>query len=537
MSAELATRNTVKVVDTASGRVLNERTVWTRVREFFSGFPPFTVSFWPVTGLRSRFGLPNMGAVTRAPNYDGTTVTYDVARQLYRNDGANSNLGAAFARPIVDLIVQYMGIPRCDSENPERDDRANDCLHIFWSSALLEVVRNSVRDSKTFVRLKKDSMLDPLATIDEIKAGRVEVIDPERVLIFERDFKNNNIVNRVVIVHRIPKLENLDGSEFDPASGMLPRMREHEVWEILTRERTEYWDRTEGAPFADPVENPYTFIPVEEWYNEYDSTLRGGQSALESSYPFMLAFHDVMRQALQAHKYHSDPKIVLKVADISNFMINNFPDAWDAASNRPVNGAKISYSGREVFIMEADEDVSFLEVRSVLGDSKVLLEFLLDCICIASETPKFAFMKAESGEGNTEMLPFEKKIERYRIGHGRHFQNLLKMYFKMQGEPPVRVNLTWSAVRVEDLAAMMQAFQLYVMGAELLQQKQLVSDETVQTGVRTFLPWMKNPQQEATDAKSNVVIDMTPAGAPAPSSSPSGNGKVTVKQGAQGKNE
>lgn len=538
MGAELAVPESVKIIDNRTGRVLNgPPSTWTRVKEFITA----TLSVFPGTGLRSRGLLSWVRGqqLVRAPAYDGTTVTYDLARQLYRNDGSNSSLGAGFARPIVDLLVEFMGLPRFDSENPERDDRVNDCISIYWADVLMQVLRNSIRDSKTYVRIKKDSLLDPLMTIEEIQHGRLEVLDPERVFI-ERDFNNNNIVKQMIVVHRIQKIEEVGGNSFDPSVGSMPTIKEHEIWEVVTREETRYWDRTDQTWLVDQaIPNPWGFVAIEEWFNEYDSTLSGGQSALESCFPFMTAFHDVLRQVLGAHKYHSNPKLKFKLADVAAFIEANFPDAWDATNQRPVPGAKISYSGLEVYLLGDEDDVDTVNIVSVLGDSIDLLKFLFDCICIASETPRFAFMQSPTQNANTaELLPFEKKVERYRINHGRHFQNLVKMYLKMNGEPPVRGNLTWPEVRVEDLAAKMQAFQLFVMGAELLQQKQLVSDETVQTGVRHFLPWMKNPDQEATDAKDNVLPELvSPAGVPSTSPTPSANGKVKVAQGQQGRNE
>jgi hypothetical protein len=62
--------------------------------------------------------------------------------------------------------------------------------------------------------------------------------------------------------------------------------------------------------------------------------------------------------------------------------------------------------------------MEFLEAQSVLGDTKTLLEFLIDCICIASQTPEWAFMRVDSGSANSDRnaqtVPFVKKIERKR---------------------------------------------------------------------------------------------------------------------------
>jgi hypothetical protein len=78
--------------------------------------------------------------------------------------------------------------------------------------------------------------------------------------------------------------------------------------------------------------------------------------------------------------------------------------------------------------VQPEEDIDFIEATSVLGDSKTLLEFLIECICIAAEVPKWAVMKVEtSNDKNAEARPFEKKIERKR----RNFAPFVQMMCKM----------------------------------------------------------------------------------------------------------
>jgi hypothetical protein len=71
---------------------------------------------WSFQGsLRSIWRTLASSFMPDRPVYDGTVVDFNMARQLYRNDGADTNLGAGFCRPIIDLSVEYVDLPRVTS--------------------------------------------------------------------------------------------------------------------------------------------------------------------------------------------------------------------------------------------------------------------------------------------------------------------------------------------------------------------------------------------------------------------------------------
>src|SRR6185312_8714213 len=118
-----------------------------------------------------------------------------------------------------------------------------------------------------------------------------------------------------------------------------------------------------------------------EVHNEWDSALQDGQSEFESVLPFLQAFHDLMVQGLRAHTYHSTPKVKFKLRDVTQFIKNNFPNVIDE-NGQVTAGGEVNWKGREILFFNEEEDGEFLEARSVLGDTKTLAEFLIDCICI-----------------------------------------------------------------------------------------------------------------------------------------------------------
>lgn len=491
-------------------------------------FSPLRVSW---SALRRTFWPATNGAVIQRQ-----TVNYNQARALYRNDDGSTNLGSGFSKPIIDLTVEFMGIPRAVTGDEGMDEFLNDCVQTYWAPQIQEFLRNACRDSKTIVRVRRADTDDPLVTPAESASCYLEVLMPEQVeLIYAPD--NALRLARAIITHEI-EMEDVTIDRRQNGSYIPPRLSVHTIIEEITPDEFTYFDQTLGEWREDLRRvNTWGFVPIEEVFNEYDSTLGGGQSDLESCAPFIKAFHDVLAQALSAHKYHSIPKAKFKIHDIGTFLANNFPDSFDKDERGQVipgtfNG-KVSWRGTEILFMQTDEEVGFLEAKSVLGDSKTLLEFLLDCISIASETPEWAFMRVEGatqGAATAQTLPFTRKIERKRVAFGQHFQKLCKMVLAINLMQPVRPQMDWDEISPQDSVTSSQALNQTVMALEVAAQRQVISDRTYREHLRKSLPEMKSPDQEAQDAKQNVQL----AGA---TSDTGGSPNSAVPGGPQGKGE
>jgi hypothetical protein len=465
-----------------------------QIGDFTRGLFPYTwtamspIRGWNPNPLGLRFWP------TSHPAAEGTQVNYDFARSLYRNDSSN-NLGGAFAKPIVDLQVQFIGIPTASTDNDSTNVFLNDCLHIYWVDEIQQMVRDALRDSKVIVRIHKPDVLDPLMTLDEADHCNLECLPPERVDL-EYDGNNKNIIARAVIRHRMWFVID-PGS---PEKGLDPTVEEHDVIEIIDRERFRFFDQNTNK-WIDSFgsDNKWGFVPLLEVYNEWDASLQSGQSDLETVIPFLNAFDAVLNQGLQAHTYHSTPKLMLKLADVMPFVRNNFPEILDE-NGRVMDNATISWKGREIFFFQTDEDASFIEAKSVLGDTQTLAEFLIDCICIASQTPEWAFMRVDSGSANSDRnaqtVPFVKKVDRKRRIYTKPIQQLMKMALVINDLIPIRAELSWDPVRVDDQVVEMQAFQQLVMGLEVARSRGEISDETYQRMIQQYLPVMRSPSQE-----------------------------------------
>ena len=490
----------------------------------------FSVWSFSWSGLRSKFRLSHTKFWTGRSSVENTLVNYETTRSLYRNDG-KQNLGSGFCRPIIDLQVAFIGLPYASVENPNVDDKINSCIKKYWAEEIQQMFRDSLRDSKAIIRLSKNSLDDPLLTMEDREHLSLKIISPEKVSI-EYDINQGTIINRAIISHYVEMIEE----DFDPTKGEMPKVKEHQILEIVTPEEFQYYDvsEREWLPQLGSI-NTWGFVPLIEIFNEWDSSINGGQSDLEGVWPFIEAFHDALDQGLQAHKYHSIPKVKFKIKDIATFIRNNFPEAFDPNTQSLKPQATITWKGKEVIFIEADEDIGFVEASSILGDTKTLLEFLFDCICVSSQTPEWAFMRTEIGgissERSAQTLPFEKKIDRKRNNYQKYIQRLVKMYLVISGERPLTPDISWGEVNIQTALTSSQVLQQLIMGLEVAAQRGIISDDTYRATLRVFLPLMKNTAQEELDAKDN---------APLPISSPNGAGNpgnVPVISGQQGKNE
>lgn len=453
----------------------------------FLGFPNFGLRFW----------------TTKRPMGENSQVNYEALRQLYRNSG-EQGLGSGFCKPIIDVSVNFTGLPVVSTDTETTSEFLNECMQTFWAGEIKQMLRDAMRDSKTIIRIQKPDMFDPLMTIEEADHCSLELIAPELVDI-ERNGRNKNIIERAVIHHRMTFV--IDEGSIE--NGRDPVVEEHEVLEFITRDDFKFWDNTTSM-WLDEMSAPnrYGFVPLLEVFNEWDTTLKGGQSDLETVLPFVQAFHDALTQGLQAHGYHSTPKVVMKLTDVAPFIMNNFPEAVDETTGQIKAQGEISWRGREVLFLQTDEDIHFLEAKSVLGDTRLLLEFLIDCICIASQTPEWAFMRVDSGSANSDRnaqtVPLLKKIESKRTNFTKPIQELCKMVLVMNDLIPVRPKISWQIIRVDDEVVFYQAFQQLVMGLEVAAERGEISDETYRRMLKQFLPIMKSSAQEGREAEADM---------------------------------
>ncbi len=372
---------------------------------------------------------------------NSTRVDYELARQLYHNTNDDYKLGAGFAKPIINTLAGFMGVPhfRCKDENAQEvlDELVN-----RWVSRIQRAHQLSLRDGDCFVMLANLENNDPLYPDEKNRIDFI-IIPPEQVADIEVD-----PIARRPVAYTIKARAKWDGGQ-----------KEYMVTQKIMADRiavTVEGDAPEGI-VGEIRPNPWGFIPIIHFKNEPEETELYGTSELEPIEPYLKAYHDVMLHAMQGSKMHSTPRLKLKLRDVQSFLKNNFPEALQAVQRgEPAN---IDLRGHELLIFTDEEDAEFIEARSTIGDAEALLKLLFYCIVDVSEVPEFAFgVHTPSSHASVkEQMPLLiRRVARKREMVTENWQTLARMLLVMHSKKTGKkfesyeVGITWDAVIERD---------------------------------------------------------------------------------------
>lgn len=392
-------------------------------------------------GIFGRFGSLIGGRWNVPYVLNSSRVDYDLARQLYHNTHDDYKLGAGFAKPIINTLAGFMGVPRfrCKDENAQEvlDEHVS-----RWVSRMQRTHQLSLRDGDCFVMLANLENDDPLFPDEENRIDFI-IIPPEQIADIEVD-----------PITRRPKAYTIEArAKWDVGQ------KEYAVMQRITAE--EITVKVEGdAPEGLTSEirpNPWGFIPIIHFKNEPEETELYGTSELEAVEPYLKAYHDVMLHAMQGSKMHSTPRLKLKLRDVEAFLQNNFPEALKAVQRG--EQANIDLKGHELLIFTDEEDASFIEAQSAIGDAEALLKLLFYCIVDVSEVPEFAFgVHTPSSHASVkEQMPLLiRRVARKREMVTENWQTLARMLLVMHSKKTGKkfesyeVGITWDAVIERD---------------------------------------------------------------------------------------
>src|SRR5215831_9631415 len=128
-----------KVTQRARVKMNRLSRAWHRVTEMIATdlsrmLPPYSwTAFSGVRGFVGYYGTRFWP--TKHPAGEASVVNYDMTRMLYRNDG-EIGLGAGFAKPIVDVTVNFLGMPNVLLDDEDETEFLNECIHDFWAPQL-----------------------------------------------------------------------------------------------------------------------------------------------------------------------------------------------------------------------------------------------------------------------------------------------------------------------------------------------------------------------------------------------------------------
>ncbi len=370
---------------------------------------------------------------------DTSKVDYEKTKGLYYNTEKDYKLGAAFAKPVIDIMVGFCGLPAVTSVDENAQAFLNDYIEEN-GSRFTSIIKNFFRDGDVYVRMYNLKEEDEALYPEKYASIKNYLIAPAWVT----TVKDKDDVEEYIIKTPI-KYQDEEGKTID-----------YTVIETITPTTIKKMYKGTNIPAGkvdEEYSNEWGFIPIVHFKNSEEADEVNGRSELENIEPFMRAYHDILLQSMQANKLHSVPKIKLKLENIAGFLKRNFTETELAAAK---NGGHLKFQ-KDIYLLNTDEDMGFVEVKSATGDSKALLKLLFYCIVDASQTPEFAFgtavssSKASVGE---QLVPLERKINMKRKTLEVYFQQMFRILLAMSkktntdvaGVKDYRVKFIWDDV-------------------------------------------------------------------------------------------
>jgi hypothetical protein len=395
-------------------------------------------------GIFGKFGSLIGGSWNVPYVLNSSRVDYDLARQLYHNTHDDYKLGAGFAKPIINTLAGFMGVPRFRCQDEEAQEVIDE--HVSrWVSRMQRTHQLSLRDGDCFAMLANLENDNPLYPDEENRIDFI-IIPPEQIADIELD-----------PITKRPKAYTIKArAKWNDEAG---QEKEYTVFQKFTADRVVLeveGDAPEGLT-NEIRPNPWGFIPIIHFKNEPEETELYGTSELEAVEPYLKAYHDVMLHAMQGSKMHSTPRLKLKLRDVQAFLQNNFPEALKAVQRG--EQANIDLKGHELLIFTDEEDASFIEAQSAIGDAEALLKLLFYCIVDVSEVPEFAFgVHTPSSHASVkEQMPLLiRRVARKREMVTENWQTLARMLLVMHSKitgkkfESYEVGITWDAVIERD---------------------------------------------------------------------------------------
>lgn len=395
-------------------------------------------------GVFGKFGSLIGGSWNVPYVLNSTRVDYEIARQLYHNTHDDYKLGAGFAKPIINTLAGFMGVPHFRCQDEEAQEVIDEHV-IRWVSRMQRTHQLSLRDGDCFVMLANLENDDPLYPDEENRIDFI-IIPPEQIADIELD-----------PITRRPKAYAIKArAKWKDEAG---QEKEYTVLQKFTADRVVLkveGDAPEGLT-SEIRPNSWGFIPIIHFKNEPEEPELYGTSELEPIEPYLKAYHDVMLHAMQGSKMHSTPRLKLKLKDVQSFLQNNFPEALKAIQRgEQVN---IDLKGHELLIFTDEEDASFIEAQSTIGDAESLLKLLFYCIVDVSEVPEFAFgVHTPSSHASVkEQMPLlVRRVARKREMVTENWQTLARMLLVMHSKitgkkfESYEVGIAWDAVIERD---------------------------------------------------------------------------------------
>jgi hypothetical protein len=355
-------------------------------------------------------------------------IDTEKARAIYNNTENNYKLSAGMVRPIINADVAFIGEPRFFSENEDLNEllkELNKKTVGFYQSAHRVVLR----EGDIYIWIQWDDKEQDVKWVglpdDKLKEIIRNPITNEIIqYVFEWnvDYKDKTLQDKQLTINILIDTEVI----VYKYTGDVPSGYGNEV-----------------------VPNVLKELPIVQLSNEREDFEVKGHSEITHVEPYLKAYHDVVMMALQAQKNNSAPKLKIKTTDVANFIDIN----WGSGTyTKLINGELpegISVKNLDLLVMKDNDDAEYLNISSISGDAKGLLELLFYLIVETSETIEVVFganLGTSLASVESQLPVYVKKIEKKQKMFQQSWMKVVELTFKMKGF--VNIELFEDEIRV-----------------------------------------------------------------------------------------
>lgn len=435
---------------------------YTLIGSLYSGNP--STSNWSIERRFTSNGDQNRIGI----DYDvldvETETDVDFMMSLYRNSNPDYFLGSWIIKPMIDILVHYMGYPRVTSEdkNLEKDLNQNYSdrrsafnqlmkeLSLFGEEYILvsydsdfENCNLKPRNKNFILETKYDDYNNP----DDITYVKIkEVVE-------NRNASGNS--ENIIFVKTYWKTINKDYAKAVKQGFIPDGLERFDYWYKVEKKTSEKGNLEVLVPKS---ENPYKCIPVIPMHQNRFSTDANGYSDASGLVRLCGVYHQVFESMIDTNIYNGKPTMIFSgLSNAEKFVASTYGEI------NPETGDVTSYGSYELFgsyYLEGNAQATYLQVGdSYINGAKEILRLLFYIFVQIGEVPEWAYGAHIDGTwASTKMqsTPLIQKIESKRLDINDPMMKLNRVMAKIlevnndTEYSTYRTGLEWSEPLPED---------------------------------------------------------------------------------------
>lgn len=357
--------------------------------------------------------------------YDDTETNIDLIKRLYRNSDRRFALGAWVIKPIIEIILHFMGIPTATSKDSKLEEVIND----FYSTRRADVVqlfRELGMYGKTYAVIGWDGVLKiPTLSVRNKNA----IVD-----IRYEDINHPKQITYVRIREIVKIVSNVDEMNVNEDSGETKDVIYDKVfWKEVdnsldidsdTEEGKMYFkllQKTDDDEWSEVIatkENPWGIIPVVELNQGMLSDDSSGYGDVSALIPLIGAYHQVLEGAIDTNIYNGKPTLVFSGLENSRKFIAQMYGYGDVNSFDSEDVMQEGmYDAFGAYYLEGTSKIEYLQTNDTVSDAKQLLQLLFYIFVQVSGVPEWAMgaeMNATYASTKMQATPLVQKIDTKR---------------------------------------------------------------------------------------------------------------------------